>query len=247
MWQGNRVPVVVTGADTPVGALVLDRLAGRGLDLRATVDDREAVRPLVDRGVRTAVSDLVDTERFGAVVEGAHTVIHLRGGNATAMLDGIPDVLAALPESGVERVVTLAGLGADHPSLALLDEAEVTTIVLRVGVVLVPLDDPRAEVPDVRPKSRRVAPLPVDDLVSALVAADRLRDLSGHLAVDAVGRDVVTGGELDALLGLRRRFSLSRAAAPDLTGDRGESLARVLGVEPTPLAEAVRLVRHRST
>lgn len=248
MWQGSPVPVVVTGADTPIGALLLDRLVGQGLDLRATVDDRDAVRPLVDRGIRTAVSDLGDAERFGAIVDDAHTIVHLRGGSATAMLDGIPDVLDALPESEVRRIVTLAGLGASHPSLAQLDALEVSTIVLRVGVVLAPLDDPRAEPPDVRPKSRRVAPLHVDDLVSALVAADRLRDLSGHLSVDAVGRDVVTAGELDDLLGTRRRFRLGRGGGgDDLVGDRGESLARVLGVEPMPLERAVRLVAPRST
>lgn len=243
------MPVVVTGADTPIGELVVGRLAGQGLDLRATVDDRDAVRPLVDRGVRTAVSDLGDAERFGAVVEEAHTVVHLRGGGAGQILDGVPDVLAALPESGVARIVTLAPLGSAHPSLALLDAAEVDTVVLRVGVVLAPLDDPRAAEPDVCPKSRRVAPLHVADLVSALVAADRLRDLSGHLTVDAVGRDVVTAGELDRLLGLRRSpLRLPRrGGAGDLVGDRGEALRRVLGVEPMPLAEAVRLTRRGST
>ena len=45
------MPVVVTGADTPLGALVIDRLVGAGLDLRATVEARE-VRLRSERGWR---------------------------------------------------------------------------------------------------------------------------------------------------------------------------------------------------
>ena len=250
----SGVPVVVTGADTPLGALVIAALSGQGIDLRATVDDRGAVPGLVASGVKTAVSDLVDTERFGAVVEGAHTVIHLRGEGAGAVLDGIVDVLAALPDSGVERVVTLAGVAGPasiHPAIAALDSSDVDTVVLRVGVVLAPLADPRAGVPRFDDPRLSVAPLWVADLVAAIVAADRLRDLHGHLHVDAVGSDVVTAGELMRLLGVPVP-SPAPAPAPapalapasssydDLTGDRGRGLADVLGVRPLPLAAAVR-------
>jgi nucleoside-diphosphate-sugar epimerase len=254
------VPVVVTGADTPIGRLVVRRLSGQGLDLRATVDSRDAVRPLVEAGVKTAVSDLVDTERFGGVVEGAHTVIHLRGGNAFVMLQGIPDVLAALPDSGVERVVTLSGFGFEqHPSLAALRKSGLDVVLLRVGVVLAPLDDPEASPPNVTPRTRRVAPLHVDDLAAALVAADRLRDLHGYVEVDAVGTEEVTSRELDRLLGTRRglldRWTSRRMhsgvsaygpAGPvevHLVGDRGAALVSVLGIRPMPLAEAVGRVR----
>jgi nucleoside-diphosphate-sugar epimerase len=94
------LPVVVTGADTPLGRLVVGRLAGQGLDLRATVDSRDAVRPLVDAGVKTAVSDLVDTERFGGVVEGAHTVIHLRGESAHSCSTAYPTWSPRCPTAG---------------------------------------------------------------------------------------------------------------------------------------------------
>jgi uncharacterized protein YbjT (DUF2867 family) len=250
------LPVVVTGADTPIGRIVVGRLVGQGLDLRATVDSRDAVRPLVDAGVKTAVSDLVDTERFGGVVEGAHTVIHLRGVSAHLVLGGVPDVVAALPDSGVRRIVTLGGFGHEgHPSLAALRATGLDVVVLRVGVVLAPLHDPAAGRPDV-PAGTRVAPLHVDDLAAAIVAADRLRDLRGYLVVDAVGRDVVTGAELDRLLGTRRR-ALSRlaarvggagpAGAADLVGDSGAALEAVLGVRPRPLADAVGAVRAPAT
>lgn len=254
------MPVVVTGADTPIGRLVVRRLSGQGLDLRATVDTREAVGPLVASGVKTAVSDLVDTERFGGVVEGAHTVIHLRGGNAGAMLAGIPDVLAALPDSGVERVVTLSGFGWEqHPSVGALERSGLDVVILRVGVVLAPLDDPEAIRPNVTPRTRQVAPIHVDDLVSALVAADRLRDLHGFVKIDAVGGDEVTSRELDRLLGTRRgwldRWTSGRmhsgvaadgpagSIAMHLVGDRGTGLESVLGVCPMPLADAVAAAR----
>jgi uncharacterized protein YbjT (DUF2867 family) len=250
------VPVVVTGADTPLGRLVIDRLTGGGLDLRATVDTRDAVQPLVDRGVKTAVSDLVDTERFGAVVENAHTVIHLRGISATDVLRGVPDVLAALPESGVERIVTLSGFGAEsHPALAALRESGLDVVLLRVGVVLAPLSDPGAQRPKVLPPSRPVAPLYVDDLADALVAADHLRDLRGYTEIDAVGREAVTARELDRLLGTRRglierwgdrglhtgvaAYGPNGPTEVPLVGDLGAALERVLGVRPMSLADAV--------
>ncbi|MEP7020127.1 MAG: NAD(P)H-binding protein [Pseudonocardiales bacterium] len=258
------MPVVVTGADTPLGRLLLDRLVGAGLDLRATVEARADVQQLVDRGVKTAVSDLVDTERFGAVVENAHTVIHLRGsgsgGGAGEVLRGVPDVLAALPESGVERVVTITGFGLEaHPSLELLRGSGLDVVVLRVGVVLAPLQDPRAQRPRVLPPTRLIAPLYVDDLVGALVAADRLRAITGYVELDAVGPDVITAGGLDALLGTRRgilerwsdRGPQTRLAAyrrsshvdVPMVGDRGEALGRLLGVHPMALTDVIAAVR----
>ena len=249
------MPVVVTGADTPLGRLVIDRLVGAGLDLRATVETREAVKPLVDRGVKTAVSDLVDTERFGAVVENAHTVIHLRGVNARDILTGIPDVLAALPDSGVERVVTLSGFGLeDHESLALLRTSGLDVVVLRVGVVLAPLSDPAPGMPGVRAGSVRIAPLHVEDLAAGLIAADHLRDLRGYTEIDAVGTDVITAAELDQMLGVRRGPALRGLAerlrrgdaAPEMVGDRGAGLGDLLGVQPMALAAALADISTRA-
>ncbi|HVF20002.1 MAG TPA: NAD(P)H-binding protein [Mycobacteriales bacterium] len=248
------MPVVVTGADTALGELVIDALCGQGLDLRATVEDRTLVADLVARGVKTAVSDLVDAERFGAVLEDAHTVIHLRGsdGGPGAVLDGIDDVLAAAPDSGVARIVTIAPLGRDsaaYPALERLDGSEYDTVVLHVGVVLAPLTDPRAEVPPLADGAMSVAPLWVGDLAAALVAADRLRDVHGHLHLDAVGADVVTSAELMARLGVPVGVApgaalgvpLPRADGQQMVGDRSERLREVLGVVPRPLDEAVRL------
>ena len=237
------MPVVVTGADTPLGERVIDALCGAGLDLRATVEDRALVPDLVARGVKTAVSDLVDTERFGAVLEDAHTVIHLRGADASQVLDGIDDVLAAAPDSGVRRIVTIAGLAgpsSTHPALRRLDDSEYDTVVLHVGVVLAPLSDPRAELPVLADPGMRIAPLWADDLVAALVAADRVRDIHGHVHLDAVGSDVVTAADLMTRLGIAVPAATADRSSGDLVGDLGAGLRSALGVVPRPLEDAVR-------
>ncbi len=248
------MPVVITGADSPLGELVVDALVGTalvgtafdgsGLDLRATVDQRGAVAELVARGVKTAVSDLVDTERFGAVLEDAHTVIHLRGAGTEQLLDGLDDVLAAAPDSGVRRIVTLAGLAGAHDShagLRALEASEYDSVVLEVGVVLAPLTDVRTDMPSYDDGSRLVAPLWIGDLVAALVAADRLRDLHGHLRVPAVGVDVVTADELMTMLGVTASpAALASGPSYDLVGDAGKAMQEVLGVRPRALADAVR-------
>jgi nucleoside-diphosphate-sugar epimerase len=159
------VPVVVTGADQPLGAAVVDALlaAGAGaagggvggVEVRATVRDRSAVPGLVRRGVRTAVSDLVDPQRFGAVLEGAHTVIHLdaadpdgRGPGPVGTWDLLLD---AAEDTGLRRVVTVCGPGTPVP------EAGPYHLVV------------------VRAAGYR----PVPALVAALVEADRRRDGQG--------------------------------------------------------------------
>ena len=106
------MPVVVTGADGPLGAAVVAAFlaCGEEIELRATVRDRAAVAPLVAAGVRTAVSDLVDPLRLGAVLEGAHTVVHLDDPAGTWEL-----LLDAAEDTGVRRLVTVLPPGAAAP------------------------------------------------------------------------------------------------------------------------------------
>lgn len=102
------MPVVVTGADEPLARAVVEQLCVDGqFELRATVDDRDAVAGLVRRGVKTAVSDLGDAEGFAAVLEGAHTLMHLRGWPGGRRLDDIGQVLAAATDTGLSRIVTV--------------------------------------------------------------------------------------------------------------------------------------------
>jgi hypothetical protein len=99
------VPVVVTGGDLPLGRAVLAGLLAEGVpEVRATVTSRAGQRELVALGVRTAVVDWgdVDDARLGAVLAGAHTVVHLAGAPL--------ELLASAAEgTGVRRVLLVAG------------------------------------------------------------------------------------------------------------------------------------------
>jgi uncharacterized protein YbjT (DUF2867 family) len=102
----------VTAADRPLGrALVSALLAAGAVDVRATVRDRAVAAELIALGVRTAVSDLVDPLRFGAVLEGAHTVVHLDDPVATWEL-----LLEAAADTGLRRIVTVVGPAEAVPS-----------------------------------------------------------------------------------------------------------------------------------
>ncbi|HEX8002112.1 MAG TPA: NAD(P)H-binding protein [Mycobacteriales bacterium] len=90
------MPVVVTAAETPLGRLVVRRLVADGAEVRAVVE-----RAAGDLGVPTALATWDDAERLGAVLEGAHTVVHL------AAAKRWPDLLAAAEDSGIRRIVVV--------------------------------------------------------------------------------------------------------------------------------------------
>ncbi|MDQ1713608.1 MAG: hypothetical protein QOE45_3058 [Frankiaceae bacterium] len=134
------MPVVVTAAETPLGRLVVERLLADGAEVRAVVGSVTG-----DLGVPTSRTDWRDAERLGAVLEGAHTVIHLAGERHVA------DLLAAAEDSGLRRIVVVA-----RGPVPGLEGAPYDVVV----------------VPDTRRRlSRAVDP----GLVEALVAADRRR------------------------------------------------------------------------
>jgi uncharacterized protein YbjT (DUF2867 family) len=91
------VPVVVTAAETPLGRRVVERLKADGAEVRAVVDTM-----VTDLGVPTALATWDDAERLGAVIEGAHTVIHLAGAKR------LSDLLDAAEDSGLVRIVSTA-------------------------------------------------------------------------------------------------------------------------------------------
>jgi len=97
------LPVVVTAAETPLGRRVVARLRAEGAEVRALVD-----APAADLGVPTALAQWDDAERVGAVLEGAHTVVHLAGARRVA------DLLAAAEDSGVVRIVSTVPVDAAY-------------------------------------------------------------------------------------------------------------------------------------
>ena len=187
------MPVVVTGADQPLGLAVVGALLAAGAtEVRATVRDRAAVPGLVGRGVRTAVSDLVDPLRFGAVLEGAHTVIHLDGGHPGGS-HSAGAVAGATREADRDPAGTGPG-GEPTGSWDLLLEAAEDTGVRRLVTVCRPGVDPPPcpyHLIVVRAPSYRPEP----ELVAALVEADRRRYGHGVEVVDLPGRPPGRGAQ----------------------------------------------------
>ncbi len=134
------MPVVVTAAETPLGRLVVARLLADGAEVRAIVE-----RATDDLGVPTSLTKWDDGERLGAVLEGAHTVVHL------ASLKRIPDLLDAAEDSGLRRIVVVT-----RDAVAALDGVPYEVVV----------------VPDTR---RRFRSADLEALADAVVEADRRR------------------------------------------------------------------------
>ncbi len=119
------MPVVVTGAACALAREVVLALRAleSGAEIRATVRRREDRAWYAKRGVPVAVTDLSDPLLTGAVLEGAHTVVHLddpvttwewlldaaQGTSVRRIVAVVPGASSdALPAPGVE-VVVLAG------------------------------------------------------------------------------------------------------------------------------------------
>jgi NAD(P)H dehydrogenase (quinone) len=171
------MPVVVTGADRALGRAVVDALLAAGAaEVRATVRDRSVVAGLVAAGVRTAVSDLVDPLRFGAVLEGAHTVVHL---DADAPQDSWQLLLEAVEDTGVRRLLTVVVGGTNQVS----GWGEDAGSGEDAGRAAAPPGTGAYDVVVVRAASW--APDPA--VVAALLAADRRREAPGFELVDLAG------------------------------------------------------------
>ncbi|MDF1594958.1 MAG: NAD(P)H-binding protein [Acidimicrobiia bacterium] len=54
------MPVIVVGADTPIGAEIVGRLAGAGGEVRAFITDPQAGEELRRRGCKVAIGDVSD-------------------------------------------------------------------------------------------------------------------------------------------------------------------------------------------
>jgi len=108
------MPVVLTGAGTTLGRAVLSALRAAGVpEIRATVPDAAAAAVSRSAGVPTAVSDLSDPLTTGAVLEGAHTIVHLHEPELT--YGWLRD---AAEGTSVRRVVMVLPPGAEPPTSA---------------------------------------------------------------------------------------------------------------------------------
>lgn len=206
------MPVVVTGASGRIGRVLTPLLAERG-EVRAIVREEAAAEVLRAAGAKVAVTSLYDSAVLRAILDGAHTVIHLAGdmnlpdaaAYETSNVETTREVLEAATEASIARVLLLSYPGASASSSnaflrakGLAEEAVEATgldhLILRCTHVSGPgqrwLEDLRASiarplvVPVVGSGGQRVAPVHVRDVVTALVVADdRSEPISGTLAL----------------------------------------------------------------
>jgi uncharacterized protein YbjT (DUF2867 family) len=250
------VPVVVTGAGGFIGRSLIPLLLERGSEVRAVVRRRAAADPLRRGGAKVAVTALGDEDTLEAVARDAHTVIHLAGGvdlpdeeAYERVHHGLTrSVLEASETAGVKRFVLLSYPGAS-PAAAnaylrskgraeeAVRAASPDHVILRSTHVYGPgspwLDHvaagarrPVAAVV-IGPGTQRMAPVHVEDLARALVAADeREVAVAGTFALG--GPDVVTADGLTDLVAGRRRRKLHLSPAA------GERLGRLSGRRLSP-------------
>ncbi|CAN5819838.1 hypothetical protein BH23ACT10_BH23ACT10_01000 [soil metagenome] len=225
------MPVLVTGAESGLGARVLQQLRLSGGQIRAyldaTVADADTAAALRATGCKVALGELDDEGHLEAALAQVHTVAHCWGGplhDLEAQLNVAGTVASAALGAGVRRLVWVRELAVDatNPYLALLgqigelfDELPIETVVFAVSL--------RHGIGD--PLTARLAggwlsgsgvdadaahaPIDLDDVARAVAVADRQRG---------------TARELHVRLGLRgpeemslREFLL-RIGAPGLDG-----------------------------
>lgn len=118
--------VVVTGGSSLIGRSTIDLLRARG-DHVATFQRRASV-DLPD-GVEQHLGDVTDRAAVFAAIEGADAVIHLaakvgvvgdRAGYAAVNVDGTVNVLDAVREHGVERMVHVSSPSVAHHGAAII-------------------------------------------------------------------------------------------------------------------------------
>ena len=123
------MPVVLTGAHTPLGEAVLAALRSAGVpEIRVTVPDPAAAVTTRALGVPTAVSDLSDPLTTGAVLEGAHTVVHLH--NPAQTYEWLRE---AMEGTSVRLLVTVVQPGAEPPVETGSDPWELVVLTGDIG------------------------------------------------------------------------------------------------------------------
>jgi uncharacterized protein YbjT (DUF2867 family) len=123
------VPILVVGADHPLGAAIVKRLLDPEREVRAFVSDAEIGAELKTLGAKVAVGDLSDESHLAAAATRCFDVAYvsdsLKDGRELAFLSPSETAVAwarAAAASGVTRVIWI---GADPPSI---DVPEVATV-----------------------------------------------------------------------------------------------------------------------
>jgi len=111
------MPVIVVGADTPIGAAIVDSLVERGGEVRAFVSNPAVGATLKTKGVKVALGDLSDHSHIGPAAYNAFTAVLIEpaasDGRTLSFAEDASGVLsgwtAALREAGVRRAIWVGG------------------------------------------------------------------------------------------------------------------------------------------
>lgn len=259
------MPVLVTGAETGLGRMVIARLLRTGGEVRVYVDPGTAPEAVVEgyrrSGLKVARGAADDEGRLEVALASVHTVVHAAGGlldDPSEVLDDLASVVSAALGAGCRRLVWASHLGADarEPNAYLrscgeaedlLADAPLETVVVRRALTYGPRDLLTAMlatgVPGANLQARH-APLYLDDLAAALLAADAERGRSGpdHLVVSMAGPDIVPLERFIGGLGAILPDAPSVAGPPHLADVLSRDLvpdAAALGRTGTPLAQGL--------
>lgn len=242
------MPVVVIGADTPVGRALVPLLRRRGSEVRATIREAEKADPLRALGAKVATDPASDADTLRAILDEAHTVCLLSAdlfppgeeSYEETIVERTRSVLGVARKAGVTRVLLVSYPGVSSTStndflrsMGLAEEgvrdAGLEHAILRCTHIYGPgsawlefMAEASRHRPAlvVAPGTQRLAPVFSGDVATALAAADdRAAPVSGTYGIQ--GPDVVTANELADLLGApggRKRRIRPEERLPDSLG-----------------------------
>ena len=241
----DPMPVLVTGVEDALGRRAAERLLRAGGEVRVWLDEERSGDDdaLAWRayGAKAAIGAADDEGRLEAALEQVHTVVHLAGSpleDPDAGTEHLATVVSAALGAGCRRLVWVSDLALsavdeiDEPGayvaaladqVALIGDLPLDVVELRTGLRYGPEDSLTAflaaHADGLRSAAAPHAPVWIDDVAAAVVAADAQRGSAPvRVLFSLVGPDVVPLGRLAQ--GLAEALAADRAAddgAP--TGD----------------------------
>lgn len=130
------MPVIVIGADTPIGRAVVEGFDPHRREVRAFVTDPAAGAALKERGYKVAIGDLSDDTHVGGASRRAFSAVLIADAatddRERSFASGRTEVVGAwaraLAEAGVRRIIWVEP-GATEPPQALSGAADEIAVV----------------------------------------------------------------------------------------------------------------------
>lgn len=138
------MPVMITGAESGLGAQVIERLRPTGGELRAyldaTIATEDDANRLRARGCKVALGELDDEGHLEAALEQVHTVAHCWTGplhDPQAQVEAAATVSSAALGAGVRRLIWVCELARDdaNPYLAATSDIHDLLVALPLETV----------------------------------------------------------------------------------------------------------------